>query len=273
MKKDRKLLFIDVLMLPFCLLTLFPFYFMVVNTFKTSMDANENPLSLPSAFTLENYKLVFEQTPVFQSFFNSLFITAVSVLLIVLIGAMAAYPIVFNPNKWMKIAMYYLLCGFLIPFQSTLIPLFELMRDLNLVNSMSGLIVFYTSGSVFSFFLIMGYMRTVPKELAEAAIIDGCSVGNIFWTIVLPLLKPITTTAVIYHTMWIWNDFLAPMLFLNTRKKATLVLEIYQARGQFSVDWPSFMSLTVLVLIPILVFFIVMQKHIIKGLVGGAMKG
>ncbi|TDG00153.1 carbohydrate ABC transporter permease [Paenibacillus piri] len=273
MNKNRKLLLLDVLMLPLCLIMLFPFYYMAVNTFKTQMDANEHPLSLPTAFTLDNYRQVFAQTPVFQSFFNSLFITSASVLLIVLIGAMAAYPIVFNPNRLMKAAMYYLLCGFLIPFQATLIPLFELMRDLNLVNSMSGLVVFYTSGSVFSFFLIMGYMRTVPKELSEAAIIDGCSVGGIFWRIIVPLLKPITTTAVIYHTMWIWNDFLAPMLFLNSRKKATLVLEIYQARGQFSVDWPTFMSLTVLVLLPILVFFIVMQKHIIKGLVGGAMKG
>jgi raffinose/stachyose/melibiose transport system permease protein len=87
------------------------------------------------------------------------------------------------------------------------------------------------------------------------------------------LLKPITTTAVIYHTMWIWNDFLAPMLFLNSRSKGTLVLEIYRARGQFTVDWTLFMSLTVLVLVPILLFFIFMQKHIVKGLVGGAMKG
>jgi raffinose/stachyose/melibiose transport system permease protein len=273
MKLRISSLVVDLVMLPLCAVMLLPFYYMVVNTFKTAVDATRHPLGLPRSLTFDNYVRVFQNVPIAQSFANSVVMTAVSVLLIVLIGAMAAYPVVFNPNRWNKSIMYFLLCGFLIPFQSTLIPLFELMTDLRLVNQIPGLIALYTSSCVFSFFIILGYMRTLPKELPEAAIIDGCSIWNVFWRIVWPLLKPITTTAVIYHTMWIWNDFLAPMLFLNSRSKGTLVLEIYRARGQFTVDWTLFMSLTVLVLVPILLFFIFMQKHIVKGLVGGAMKG
>ncbi|NRF95127.1 carbohydrate ABC transporter permease [Paenibacillus frigoriresistens] len=263
----------DLCMAPACVVMLLPFYYIVVNTFKSASEASQHPLALPTRVSFENYRYVFDRVPLLQSFSNTVFITVASVLIIVLIGSMAAYPIVFNRGKLYKVLMFYLLCGFLIPFQSTLIPLFELMKNLGFINKIYGLIILYSSGCVFSFFLVSGYMRTIPKELEEAATIDGCSVWGIFWKIILPLLKPITITAVIFQTMWIWNDFLTPMLFLNSRSKGTLVLEIYRARGQFSVDWTLFLTLTVLVLLPILIFFIIMQKHIVKGMVGGALKG
>ncbi|MCZ8518205.1 MULTISPECIES: carbohydrate ABC transporter permease [Paenibacillus] len=264
---------LDVLMLPFGLLTFFPFYLILINTVKTPTETAVNPLSLPKNWDFSNYIKVFEETPLLRSFGNSLFITVVSVLLMVLIGAMAAYPVVYNPNRMNKIVVVYLLAGFLIPFQTTLIPLFELMTDFGLINKLWGLIILYMGGAVFVFFLVSGYMRTLPKELSEAAIIDGCSVWGVFWRIILPLLQPITMTSIIYQTMWIWNDFLAPMLFLNSQDKATLVLQVYKAKGEFSVNWPLFMTLTVIVLVPIFVFFLMMQKHIVKGIVGGAIKG
>lgn len=272
-ESTRKQWWLDLLMLPVGLITFFPFYLIIVNTLKTPAETAMNPISLPKTLNFDNYERVFNEVPLLQSFGNSLLITIISVLLMVLIGAMAAYPIVFNPGKMNRIIMGYLLAGFLIPFQTTLIPLFELMTKFQLIDKMYGLMVVYMGGSVFVFFLMMGYMRTIPKELPEAAVIDGCSVWGIFWRIIFPLLKPITVTAIIYQTMWVWNDFLAPMLFLNSSDNATLVLQVYKAKGEFAVDWPLFMTLTVIVLIPIFIFFILMQKQIVKGIVGGAVKG
>jgi raffinose/stachyose/melibiose transport system permease protein len=264
---------LDLLMLPAGIVAFFPFYLIIVNTFKTMQETARNPIALPSKWIFTNYIEVFEETAVLRSFGNTLTITFFSVVLIVLIGAMGAYPVVFNPNRITRAAMLYLLAGFMIPFQATLIPLFQLMSDLRLIDKHYGLILLYTSGSVFVFFLMMGYMRTIPRDLPEAAVIDGCSVWGIFWRIILPLLKPITITSVIFETMWIWNDFLAPMLFLNSSSKSTLVLQIYKAKGEFNVQWPMFMTLTVITLIPIFIFFLLMQKHIVKGIAAGAVKG
>ncbi|MGO4349462.1 carbohydrate ABC transporter permease [Paenibacillus sp. MCAF9] len=275
MKKtfEKRLWILDIIMLPAGLIAFFPFYLIIVNTFKTMQDAARSPMALPSKWIFKNYVQVFEETSILQSFWNSFIITVCSVVLIVLIGAMAAYPVVFNANRLTRFAMLYLLAGFMIPFQATLIPLFQLMSDLHLIDKISGLIILYTSGSVFVFFLMTGYMKSIPKELPEAAVIDGCSVWGIFWRIIFPLLKPITITSIIFQTMWIWNDFLAPMLFLNSSSKSTLVLQIYKAKGEFTVDWPMFMTLTVITLVPIFIFFIIMQKHIVKGIAAGAVKG
>ncbi|WP_128656079.1 carbohydrate ABC transporter permease [Paenibacillus sp. 598K] len=264
---------LDLVMLPIGLVVFFPFYLIIINTFKTMQDATRNPIGLPKEWILTNYVQVFEETALLRSFGNSLTITFFSVALVVLIGAMGAYPVVFNANRVTKFAMLYLLAGFMIPFQATLIPLFQLMTGLNLIDRLYGLIALYLNGSVFVFFLMMGYMRTIPRELSEAAVIDGCSVWGIFWRIIFPLLKPISTTAIIFQTMWIWNDFLAPMLFLNSSSNSTLVLQIYRAKGEFTVQWPMFMTLTVVTLLPIFLFFIFMQKHIVKGIASGAVKG
>ncbi|MFC4305257.1 carbohydrate ABC transporter permease [Cohnella boryungensis] len=269
----KKRIWLDLFMLPAGIIAFFPFYLIIINTFKTMQDAARRPLALPSEWIFTNYVQVFEETSILRSFGNSLTITFFAVVMIVIIGAMGAYPVVFNANRVTRFAMLYLLAGFMIPFQATLIPLFELMSDLHLIDKIYGLIILYMSGSVFVFFLMMGYMKSIPRELTEAAVIDGCSVWGIFWRIIFPLLKPITITSVIFQTMWIWNDFLAPMLFLNSSSKSTLVLQIYKAKGEFTVNWPMFMTLTVITLVPIFIFFIVMQKHIVRGIAAGAVKG
>ena len=273
MTSQKRKWILDLVMLPIGLAVFFPFYLIIINTFKTLQDATRNPIGLPKEWILTNYVQVFEETALLRSFGNSLTITFFSVSLVVIIGAMGAYPVVFNANRVTKFAMLYLLAGFMIPFQATLIPLFQLMTGLNLIDKLYGLIALYLNGSVFVFFLMMGYMRTIPRELSEAAVIDGCTVWGIFWRIIFPLLKPISTTAVIFQTMWIWNDFLAPMLFLNSSSNSTLVLQIYRAKGEFTVHWPMFMTLTVVTLVPIFLFFIFMQKHIVKGIAAGAVKG
>jgi raffinose/stachyose/melibiose transport system permease protein len=251
----------------------FPFYYIVINTFKTQQETASDPLALPTRWSLDNYVEVFQTLPVAQSFSNTVFVTASSVLLMLLVGSMAAFAAILNRGWVTRVMSGLLILAFLVPFQATLIPLYRLMVDLRLVDTLVGLVVLYAAGSVFCYFLILGYMRTVPFEIIEAARIDGASSFRIYWTIVLPLIRPILITVGVFQTMWVWNDFITPNVFLSSPSNKTLVLQIYTSVGQFSVDWPAFMTLTVIVLTPMVVFFIAMQRHIVSGLLQGGIKG
>lgn len=264
--------FSDVFIIPICLIFLYPFYYLVISTFKTLREVSYNPTAFPTSLYLGNYVEIFTKTPIFRAFRNTFILTAVSVLLIVLIGEMAAYAIAYNENKFNNAVLIYLMIGFLVPFQAILLSLFEVMQSLHLLDNIAGMIVFYSNGSALTVFLAVGYMRSLPRELNEAAIVDGASIPRVFFSIVLPLMKPITTTSIIFNTMWIWNDFIAPNIFLNSRSNTTLVLEIFRAKGQFNTNWPAFMTSSVITIFPIFVFYCIMQKHIIKGLTAGAVK-
>lgn len=263
----------DLLLLPLCAIVLYPFYFLVISTFKTLKEVSYNPTAFPQSVYLNNYVEVFQKTPIINAFFNTLLITAGAVLLIVIVGEMAAYPIVFNENKFNNAMMVYLMIGFLVPFQAILLSLFEVMQALGFIDRLYGMILFYSNGSALTVFLAVGYMRTIPRDLHQAAVVDGASIPRIFFNIVFPLMKPITTTSIIFNTMWTWNDFIAPNIFLNSRSNTTLVLEVFRAKGQFTTNWPVFMTLSVVTIFPIFVFYCFMQKHIIKGLTAGAVKG
>lgn len=263
----------DLLILPICVAFLYPFYFLVISTFKTLKDVSYNPTAFPTQLYLGNYAEVFEKTPILAAFRNTFLLTVCAVTVIVLIGEMAAYPIVFNENKLNNALQVYLMLGFLVPFQAILLCLFEVMQKLRLLDSLWGMVIFYSNGCALPTFLAAGYMRSIPKELNEAAIVDGAGPARVFFQIIFPLMKPITITIVIFQTMWIWNDFIAPNIFLNSRTNTTLVLEIFRAKGQFTTNWPIFMTQSVITIFPIFIFYCFMQKHIIKGLTAGAVKG
>jgi raffinose/stachyose/melibiose transport system permease protein len=154
-----------------------------------------------------------------------------------------------------------------------LIPLYRLLVRIGLIDTLTGLVFLYSAGSIFCYFLIQGYMKSVPYELVEAARIDGASAFSIYWRIVLPLIRPILVTVAVFQTMWIWNDFITPNVFLVSPEKSTLVLQVYKSVGEFTTDWPSFMTLSVLALIPMVVFFVFTQRHIVSGLLAGGVKG
>ncbi|WP_129670172.1 carbohydrate ABC transporter permease [Phytoactinopolyspora endophytica] len=249
-----------------------PFYYIVVNTLKTQEQAASSPLAPPSELYLDNFSTVFDSVPVLDSFANTVYVTALSVVLMLLIGSMAAYAIIMRRSRFNRWFSVLLLLAFMVPFQTTLLPLYEMMADVQLIDSLNGLVVLYSAGSIFCYFLIQGYMKTVPHEIIEAARIDGCGPFGIYWRIVLPLIRPILVTVGVFQVMWVWNDFITPNVFITSPEKATLVLQVYSAVGQFSVDWPAFMTLSVVVLIPMVIFFLTMQRHIVKGLVSGSVK-
>ena len=250
-----------------------PFYYIVVNTLKTQQETGNAPLALPSHLFFDSYLAVFQTIPVAQNFLNTLYLTVVSVALMLIVGSMAAYGMIMRKTWLNRMFGAALLLAFMVPFQSTLIPLYQMLARVHLVDSLNGLVVMYSAGSIFCYFLILGYMKTVPYEIIEAARIDGAGTFGIYWRIVLPLIQPILVTVGVFQTMWVWNDFITPTVFLSSASNKTLVLQVYSAVGQFAVNWPAFMTLTVIVLFPVVVFFIAMQKHIVNGLVSGGVKG
>lgn len=271
--KTRRNIALSVTMVPLACIVGVPFYYVLVNTLKTSAQTSASPLALPNHLYLDNYIHVFQTTPVLQSFLNTVYVTAISIGLMLLIGSMAAFGVLIMKARTAAIAGAVLVVAFLVPGQSTLIPIYRMLAGVNLVDSLDGLILIYSIGSIFCYFLIIGYMRTIPTELFEAARMDGASALRIYWSLVLPLIRPILVTVGVFQTMWVWNDFITPNVFISSPQKQTLVLQVYTAVGQFATDWPAFMTLSVIVLIPMVVFFILMQRHIVSGLTGGAIKG
>ncbi|WP_427924978.1 carbohydrate ABC transporter permease [Streptomyces sp. cg40] len=260
-------------MLPLSAVMALPFYYVLVNTLKTQEQTAASPLGLPTSPDFSSYRRVLDQVPVAAAFANTAYVTVVSVALMVLIGAMAAYALMMRPTRFNKRFGKLLLIAFVIPTQSTLIPVYQLFVHLGLVDSLNGLVLVYSAGSIFCWFIIQGYMATLPFEIIEAARIDGCGPWKIFWRIVLPLIRPILVTVAVFQTMWIWNDFFTPNVYLSDPAKSTIVLEVYTSVGQFQVDWPAFLTLSVMALVPMVVFFLAVQRHIMSGLLSGAVKG
>jgi raffinose/stachyose/melibiose transport system permease protein len=263
----------SLILLPLSCLVGLPFYYILVNTFKNQGQMAADPFGLPSSWSLANYRDAFTAMPVVQAFFNTVYVTVLSVVLMLLIGSMAAFAMIYRKSRLHAVFSAVLLAAFLVPFQTTIIPLYQMLVDANLVNTLTGLVVIYLAGSVFCYFVIVGYMRRLPMETLEAARIDGAGPFRIYWSVVLPLIRPILVTVGVFQTMWVWNDFIAPEIMLTSQNKDTLVLLADQAVGQFTTNWPQFMTITVIVLIPMVIFFATMQKHIVAGLMAGSVKG
>lgn len=271
-RRSAKVYLLSLLLLALSCLYLFPFYILIVNTLKTVQETGFNPIALPTRLYLDNYIHAFKKMDLFVSLRNSFVITFGSIIGIVIMGSMAAYPVVRVRHMTTRLVTLYFLIGFMVPIQTALVPLYLVMERMHLVNTLQGMILIYSANCIFSFFMYQGFIKSVPLELEEAAYIDGCTPWKTFWRIVFPLLKPITTTVIIFETMWIWNDFTLAYLFLHSNSKTTLVLEIYKGVGEFSNDWSLMLTTMVIVLFPTVVFFLFLQKHIISGLTSGALK-
>jgi raffinose/stachyose/melibiose transport system permease protein len=271
--KERRSPLTAVIMIPVALIVALPLYYILINTFKTQQEMSTSPFALPTRLFLDNYATVFGTVPLVQSFANTLIVTVVSLVLMLVIGSMAAYGMIIGKTRFNRWFGAVLVLGFIIPSQSTLIPLYRLLVRIGLIDTLSGLVLLYSAGSIFCYFLIQGYMKSIPYDLVEAARIDGANAFSIYWRIVLPLIRPILVTVAVFQTMWIWNDFITPNVFLVSPEKSTLVLQVYKSVGEFTTDWPSFMTLSVLALLPMVVFFVFTQRHIVSGLLAGGVKG
>jgi raffinose/stachyose/melibiose transport system permease protein len=255
------------------LVFLVPFYYVVSNSLKPFAEILTNTSALPKVFQFDNYVRAFEMLDFFNVFKNSLIITIASNVVLVIFCSMAAYMLVRTKKKISNIIFMTFVAAMIIPFQSIMIPLIKTAGNFGLLNSVWGLVIMYLGfGSGMTIFLYHGFIKGIPVELEEAAIIDGCSRFGVFWRIVFPLLKPITVTIVILNSLWIWNDFLLPSLVLQDPELRTIPLATFFFFGQYTKQWDLALAALVLGIIPLLIFFFSMQKHIIKGITSGSIK-
>ena len=258
-------------------LTLVPLFLVVQNSFKSRFYISGDPFALPNKETfvaLENYISGLSAGGFFAAFGRSLLITVVSVGLIVLCTSMAAWYLMRVRTALTK-GMYYLFVfSMIVPFQMVMYTMTYLVGRAKL-NTVLGMPFIYLGfGAGLSVFMLCGFIRGIPRELEEAATIDGCNPGQTFFLVVLPLLKPTAVTVAILNTMWIWNDYLLPYLVLGTEKKTVPVAIQIAMQGAYgSTDYGGLMAMLVLAMIPIVVFYLFCQKYIIKGVVAGAVKG
>lgn len=258
-------------------LTLVPLFLVVQNSFKSRFYISGDPFALPNKETfvaLENYISGLSAGGFFAAFGRSLLITVVSVGLIVLCTSMAAWYLMRVRTALTK-GMYYLFVfSMIVPFQMVMYTMTYLVGRAKL-NTVLGMPFIYLGfGAGLSVFMLCGFIRGIPRELEEAATIDGCNPVQTFFLVVLPLLKPTAVTVAILNTMWIWNDYLMPYLVLGTEKKTVPVAIQIAMQGAYgSTDYGGLMAMLVLAMIPIVVFYLFCQKYIIKGVVAGAVKG
>lgn len=258
-------------------LTLVPLFLVVQNSFKSRFYISGDPFALPNKETfvaLENYISGLSAGGFFTAFGRSLLITVVSVGLIVLCTSMAAWYLMRVRTALTK-GMYYLFVfSMIVPFQMVMYTMTYLVGRAKL-NTVLGMPFIYLGfGAGLSVFMLCGFIRGIPRELEEAATIDGCNPVQTFFLVVLPLLKPTAVTVAILNTMWIWNDYLLPYLVLGTEKKTVPVAIQIAMQGAYgSTDYGGLMAMLVLAMIPIVVFYLFCQKYIIKGVVAGAVKG
>lgn len=250
-----------------------PFLFVLTNSFKTRAEIIINPLKLAKKFSFKNYISAFEKMSYMHAFTNSLIITVVSVLLIVLFSSMTAYLLVRKKWKINQYMFFVFVASMIIPFQGIMIPLVKIYGSIGMLNNKWALIYMYIGfGAALAVFMYHGFIKSIPVELEEAAMIDGCGQLQTFWQIVFPLLKPTTMTIAILDILWIWNDFLLPSLVLMVPEERTLPLSTYYFYGTYTVDYGLSMAGLMLTVIPVIIVYLFMQKHIINGVLQGSIK-
>lgn len=259
----------ELVMLLVALVFIFPVYVLVNMALRPANEA-ASPLVPSLQPTFENFAEAWNQAGLAQALLNSAIVTVTSVVLIVAISSMAAYPLARVMSKLSTTVFWIVLVGMMIPFQVALIPLYQTMRDLGLLGSLASLILFYTGSQVpFSVFLYTGFLRTLERDYEEAAAIDGAGTFRTFLSIVFPLLRPITGTVIILNAITVWNDFLVPLLYLSGTPQQTVTVALYAFVGQFVSNWPVVFAGLVISVAPVLLVYFLMQRQIIKGFAGG----
>lgn len=247
----------------------FPVYVLINLSLKQPGDSS-SPLAPATDVTFSNYTDAWTQGGLAGALANSAVITVCSVVLIVAVSSLAAYPLARITRAWSRVTFYIFMIGLLLPMQLAMIPLYTTMKDLGLLGSVWALVLYYAGLQVpFSVFLYVAFLRAVPMEYEEAAAIDGAGPAGTFVRIVFPLLRPITGTVVILNVLHVWNDFLTPLLYLAGSDQQTLPVSLFAFVGQYVSQWNLVFAGLVISIAPILLVYFAMQRSIIKGFASG----
>ncbi len=255
----------------------YPIFLVVLNSFKKKAYISRDPFSIPQGKIFvgwDNYIKGIEKTGFIQAFGWSLFITVFSVAAIILCTSMCAWYICRVKNAATNTIYYLCLFSMIVPFQMVMFTLSKIANMLHLNNPVGIIVVYLGFGAGLSVFMFVGFVKSIPLEIEEAAMIDGCTPLQTFFQVVLPILKPTCITVTILQAMWIWNDYLLPYLVLDIKKYKTIPIAVQYLKGGYgSVDMGAMMGVLVLAIIPIIVFYLFCQRYIIEGVVAGAVKG
>jgi len=252
---------------------LLPIFLMVRMSLASADDTSLNPFSFKHGIQWANYENAYQTMKYLPALMHTIGITTASVALTVLAGSLAAYPLSRIVRRWTKPVYLLFMAGLTVPVFVLLTPLYLLMRDLHLLNTWGGVVLIYTGFNLpLAVFFYTGFLRAVPLEIEEAAVVDGAGPWRVFWLIVFPLLRPITATLAIFISLSVWNDLIVPLAFLSGQNGSTVVLSAYSFVGSYGFKPGELFPAVVLATAPLLLFFSVLQRHIIAGIASGAVK-
>jgi len=262
------------LMLVWAVVVLLPVYLLVVNALKTRMGMYADPFALPLPLVWDNFRAIINQGNFFMYFANSLMVVVVSLGAILMLGSLAGYGLAHWRGKLARGLYFFFMIGMMLPIKIATIRLMELMKLLGLFNQLWSIILVYIAmGLPIAVFVLTEFIRGLPGDLYEAAHIDGARRGKIYYSIVLPLIKPALATVGIYNLVPIWNDLWFPLIFITQEDKKTVLLAVTRLQGQYTTDWPKVFALLTLSALPVILLYLSMSRQFVAGLTAGAVKG
>jgi raffinose/stachyose/melibiose transport system permease protein len=255
-----------------CFLVIVPVYLVVVNSLKDSAQARTMNAALPVSLHFENFNTVVERGKLARTFVNSMLYASSATIISTILASMAAYVLSRNRTPLNRFIYFFIVMGIAMPLN--FFTLTKIMQITHLINTRIGIIILYAATQIpFNIFLIYGFVDAIPRELDEAAIIDGCGPFRLFFSVIFPLLTPIVVTAGVLNFVGIWNDFLLPLYYLNNSENWPMTLAVYNFFGQYQQDWNLVSADIVLTVLPVLVIYLLGQRFILSGLTAGAVKG
>ncbi len=267
-------IFITLLLIIIGVFTSFPLILAFLNSFKSNGELLSNVLSLPSKLYFDNYIRSLEKMSYFRSLGNTVFLAVLAVFFMALFSSLAGWKMCRTKTRLSKFLFAMFVFSMLIPFSSIMIPLYKVVLALGIKNSLVGLALIYAGlGESMAIFIYYGFVKGIPIEMEEAAAIDGCNSIQTFFLVVFPMLKATTATVCITNMLWVWNDFLLPLIIISDNKKYTLLLSTNTLFGQYSSDWTAILSALILAALPAILLYVIFQKNIMKGIADGAVKG
>jgi len=269
-----RLFVLEIIVIAVAIVFLAPFYFVLVNSVKPFGEILRNAAAWPETYSFENYVRAWTEVSFPRVLMNSIIVTVFSIGGMIVLGSMAAWRMVRRPHIVSRVLFVLFVAAMVIPFQSVMIPMVKVARVLGMTNTRVGVIIIYFGfGLPLTVFLLHGFVKNIPRELEESAYIDGCTTFQSFFHIVLPMLRVMVVTVIILQTLWIWNDFLLPALILFSSRLHTIPLGIFRFFGQHMDRWDSALATLAMGMTPIIVFFLFLQKYVIRGVTAGSVKG
>lgn len=264
-----------VVMAAFALMYLFPFLVSLLLSVKSKQETTKSVLGLPEAIHWDNFSEAIEKANIWNSMKNSMIVTVCSVLIVILVASMAGYAIGRQYHKkGYRIYESILTAAMMVPFQALMIPLYRMFRNLGLLNTLPGVIILIAGINMpFAIMTYIGFIRTIPKELEEAAMLEGCNKWQTFTKVIFPILQPTTVTIAVLDALWAWNDFNASLIVLQKDEVKTIPMQQYVFFGEHSANYNMAFASAVISMIPVIIFFLIMQSRIQEGMTAGSVKG